>query len=168
MGHQWISAPGEAASASPRAKLQTRKPHLSNGYDQPQDFGGWGGGGGTHWNLHERYITPKPPNGTHCPSHAPAPDQSPNRGVGTDQGPVWGRRLITLTGGGGRDPLATALALPALLRCSPDRSSGQSTAGAASQGAGPSSKEHVRHHLPTGPTVHTSNQASLQNSPSTS
>ena len=36
-----------------------------------------GGGGGPHWNLHERYITPKPPNGTHCPSHAPAPDQGP-------------------------------------------------------------------------------------------
>ena len=88
VGHQWISAPGEAASASPRAKFQTRKPHLSNGYDQPQDFGGLGRSGGGHWNLHERYITPKPPNGTHCPSHAPAPDQGPTRGVGTDQGPV--------------------------------------------------------------------------------
>lgn len=105
------------------------------------------------------YITPKPPNGHHSSQSCTYPHlgvQQTRACVGQTPEPLppWGRR----------DPLATALP-PSTLRCSPDRSSGQSTAGAASQGVGPSSKEHARHHLPTGPTVHTSKQASLQNSP---
>ena len=121
---------------------------------------GVGGSGGAHWNLHERYISPKLPSDTHCNSHAPAPDQEPIWGVGADHGPLWGRRLEPLPRGGERDPLATALSLPALLRCSLHRSSGQSTADAASQGVGPSSKKHVHHHLHAGPTGHTSKRAS--------